>query len=408
MHDVDVAIVGGGIAGLIAARTLTDQGHRVCVLEARARAGGRIRTDAGIAPVPVEHGAEIIHGHRVRIWHYLDRYSLAAHPDKGSRGYRLAVGGRLRHPLWMAAHRSVWRLGGATSALAKGVATDVSAAEFLRARKVDGIGWQLADVMANAACAPLEELGVVDAAAGLNSPQTRGGDFRPVGGHQRLVDAVAAGLDVRCEQPVVVARWNDHGVEVEARERVRARAVIVTLPLGVLQAGSVRFEPELPVAKLKAVSDLRMHPAAKIMIRFAQPIGTRRVSSILGDDLIPAYWRSFVDPPIWTAFVTGPRALSAAADPERAVERLCSYLGVTRTAVADVAVADWGRDPWTCGGYSSAPAGAFAARAVLAEPCGRLVFAGEATSTTGEAGTVSGAILTGERAAAEATAILLR
>jgi monoamine oxidase len=408
VEDVDVAIIGAGIAGLIAARALADQGRRVCVLEARMRIGGRIHTDAAAGPVPIERGAELIHGGRVRIRHYLDRYGLKVQPDGGSRGVRLAAGGRLRHPLWMATRRSMWRLGSATSALSKTPGIDVSAAEFLRARKIDGVGRQLAEVMANGACATLEELGIADAAAGLNSPQTRGGDFRPVGGHQALVDVLAKGLDVRCDQPVASVHWNDDGVDVEARERVRAGAAVITLPLGVLQAGSVTFVPDLPEAKQSAVKALRMHPAIKIAVRFSRPVGSRRVRSVVGDDLVPAYWRSAADPPIWTAFVTGPRALSAAADPRRAVERLCSYLDVSHDAVAAVTTTDWGRDPWARGGYSSAPAGAFAQRAVLAEPIGCLVFAGEATSTTGEAGTVSGAILTGERAAAEAADILRR
>lgn len=405
-NDVDVAIVGGGIAGLIAARLLADQGHRACVIEARPRIGGRIYTDTSHAALPVERGAEVIHGNRVRVWHYLERYGLATRPNPSTRGVRFANGGRLRHPLWLATHRSAWRLGRAMSALAKVTADDHSAAQFLRARKIGGIGWQLAEIMANASCAPLEELGVVDAAAGVNSPQTRGGEFRPAGGYQALVDAVASGLDVRREQPVTTIRWTDDGVEIEARDRIRARAAIITLPLGVLQAGTVRFEPDLPDAKRTAMSKLRMHTAVKMSVRWSRPPAARRVRSVIGDDLVPAWWQSSADPPMWTAFVTGPRASAVASDPGRAVDRLCSLIGAAPDAVDEVIVTDWGADRWTVGGYSSAPPGAYAARAVLAEPTGPLAFAGEATSTTGEAGTVSGAILTGERAAAETAEIL--
>lgn len=399
-NDVDVAIVGGGIAGLIAARILSDQGHRACVLEARPRIGGRIHTDTSHAAVPVERGAEVIHGNRVRVWHYLERYGLAARPNP-TRGVRFVDEGRLRRPLWLATHRSAWRLGRAMSVLAKVTADDQSAAEFLRARKIDGIGWRLAEILANAACAPLEELGVVDAAAGVNSPQTRGGEFRPAGGHQALVDAVASGLDVRRQQPVTMVRWTADGVDIEALDRIRARAAIITLPLGVLQAGTVRFEPDLPAAKRTAVFQLRMHTAVKVTIRFSRPPAARGVRSVVGDDLVPAWWRSFADPPMWTAFVTGPRAPAVASDPGRAIERLCTLIGAVPDAVQDVIVTDWGAEPWTLGGYSSAPPGAYAARAALAAPTGPLAFAGEATSTTGESGTVSGAILTGERAAAE-------
>ena len=44
-HQVDVAIVGGGISGLSAAFDLQQRGLSACVLEASDRAGGVIRTD---------------------------------------------------------------------------------------------------------------------------------------------------------------------------------------------------------------------------------------------------------------------------------------------------------------------------------------------------------------------------
>ena len=61
--NVDVIILGAGVAGLAAARDLSRAGLAVCVLEARDRIGGRIYTlhDPSL-PLPVELGAEFIHG----------------------------------------------------------------------------------------------------------------------------------------------------------------------------------------------------------------------------------------------------------------------------------------------------------------------------------------------------------
>jgi monoamine oxidase len=42
--EVDVCIVGAGLAGLTAARRLTQAGQTVAVLEARDRVGGRVWT----------------------------------------------------------------------------------------------------------------------------------------------------------------------------------------------------------------------------------------------------------------------------------------------------------------------------------------------------------------------------
>ena len=60
--DLDVVVVGAGVAGLAAARTLRDQGMRVLVLEARDRIGGRVHTVRPWGAVPLELGASWIHG----------------------------------------------------------------------------------------------------------------------------------------------------------------------------------------------------------------------------------------------------------------------------------------------------------------------------------------------------------
>src|SRR5262245_529202 len=60
---VDVLIVGAGAAGLAAARDLSESNLQVTVIEARHRIGGRIFTvhDTTV-PLPVELGAEFVHG----------------------------------------------------------------------------------------------------------------------------------------------------------------------------------------------------------------------------------------------------------------------------------------------------------------------------------------------------------
>ncbi len=63
-HDrTDVLVLGAGVAGLAAARSLAEHGIRAIVLEARERIGGRIWTvQPPAAPLPIELGAEFLHG----------------------------------------------------------------------------------------------------------------------------------------------------------------------------------------------------------------------------------------------------------------------------------------------------------------------------------------------------------
>src|SRR5687768_14665864 len=60
--DADVIVIGAGAAGLMTAYRLSRKGKKVIVLEARARAGGRIQTGATPFSQQVEYGAEFIHG----------------------------------------------------------------------------------------------------------------------------------------------------------------------------------------------------------------------------------------------------------------------------------------------------------------------------------------------------------
>src|SRR5437764_563714 len=90
--DTDVLVIGAGAAGLAAARALTDAGRRVVVLEARDRIGGRVWTDHTFGSIPVERGAEFIHGDRAGTWAWLRRAGLRAEPFARWSGRRIALG----------------------------------------------------------------------------------------------------------------------------------------------------------------------------------------------------------------------------------------------------------------------------------------------------------------------------
>src|SRR5439155_16512131 len=85
--------------------------------------------------------------------------------------------------------------------------------------------------------------------------------FRITEGYTTLMNALAAALDVRLNCPVSSVEWTDTGVAVTTgAERYEAEHVVITLPLAILQAGDVAFDPPLPPEKIAAANGLGAGP----------------------------------------------------------------------------------------------------------------------------------------------------
>jgi monoamine oxidase len=72
----DVAVIGGGFAGVTAAREAALRGRSVLLLEARDRLGGRTWSTAW-GPARVEYGGAWVHWHQPHTWSELSRAGLA-------------------------------------------------------------------------------------------------------------------------------------------------------------------------------------------------------------------------------------------------------------------------------------------------------------------------------------------
>src|SRR5438270_100572 len=87
--DVDGIVIGAGVSGLAALSTLDRAGLNVVCLEARDRIGGRIFTVRDpLCPLPVELGAEFVHGRPAETWNIIQTASLAAY-DCEERGIQI-------------------------------------------------------------------------------------------------------------------------------------------------------------------------------------------------------------------------------------------------------------------------------------------------------------------------------
>jgi len=189
-----------------------------------------------------------------------------------------------------------------------------------------------------------------------------------------------------------------------------ASRVIVTLPLGVLQSEAVRFIPRL--GKEEALKSLASGPVIKAALRFPNPFWESRHRSVAFFHSPRAAFPTFWTPlparvPLLIAWAGGPKAQRLAG--RNAADLVKTVLGSLKTIFPrceepdHVYVQDWQSDPFARGAYSYVRVNGEGAREALQRSlAGRLYFAGEATNLEGEAGTVSGALQSGQRAAREA------
>ena len=430
MHDV--IILGAGASGLTAAAELAQAGVAALVIDARERVGGRISTrrEPGLA-VPMELGAEFIHGESDATFALLGRAGAAAVDTEGER-WALRDGELRRSDRDFAAIQRA--IGSARVLKTRDVSfdalldihlKDVLSSEARESARMLAQGFDAADTRRASARAIVEEW---TGGASVEAPQ-----FRPLGGYGPLLDHLAGALrgrEVRLQLDTIVkrVRWKRGAVEVRGTFHGRAfgakaKCAIVALPLGVLQAparaeGAVRFTPAL-TAKRDALRHLAPGPVLKVLLRFRsafwEALDDKRYRNAAffhaAQAAFPTFWTALpVRAPLLVAWAAGPKAmrLSGADKPKivaSALESLESMFGA-RLNIAPLlesaSVHDWQKDPYARGAYSYVTVGGMKARAQLAKPLERtLFFAGEAADCEGEAGTVAGALHSGSRAARE-------
>ncbi|WP_439496775.1 flavin monoamine oxidase family protein [Bosea sp. (in: a-proteobacteria)] len=403
--DLDVVVIGAGAAGIAAARELKAAGRQVLVVEARDRLGGRAFTDASLGPA-YDAGAMFIHWAERNPWVKIAAdLGIDTPSEPWGGGFRVFADGRPMPDADRTKRRAVFgqidrRL--ETVDIGK---RDLSVAELL-----GDLGPEMAPVAASGLLLSIGEES--DRISARDYQRLWAGDDLVVpSGYGNLVARHGEGLDIRLGEPVSAIRWDGPGVEITTPSgTLRARACIVTVPVGVLKAGSIRFTPELPSATRDALDGIGMGALTKIALRvegdrFGLGPGMSYLEAgspkaMMNLDLFP----DDKDLVIATCGGDHARELSlAGADEARAhvTDLLAKMVGESvRKAVTGVSFPAWWTDPFSRGSYSVCLPGSEAARDRLAEPIGgRIWFAGEATAGGG-AMTVGGATLAGRAAAA--------
>ncbi|VXD20438.1 FAD-dependent oxidoreductase [Planktothrix paucivesiculata] len=415
----NIIIIGAGIAGIAAAKTLKSQGFKVTILEARDRIGGRIYTDKTLG-FPVDLGASWIHGiqnnpigklaHDFNIGikqtndYHVDFYTNNQNkiPDseleKAESLYEKIIA---RAKSWSENQEQDVSVNQAVNRFFK--------PDNLSLRQAKLVNWLLTSEILIETGADLEKLSIWE----LDEDEAFDGeDYLFPNGYEQIIQNLAQGLEIKLQHPVTEIQYNNQQVTVKTPQGdFSGSAVLITIPLGVLKANQVKFIPELPQDKKTAIQKFNLGVLNKVVLKFPQ-VFWEKSYEFLG--YLPESSPNFTvfmnydyynSSPMLMALTGGSFARSLETmTQQQLTDKIMAVLremyGNSIPNPQEILVTRWSSDPYTLGSYSYIPPGTTAKeRDSLASPVNNMLFfAGEATSRQYPA-TVHGAYLSGLREA---------
>jgi monoamine oxidase len=425
----DVIVVGGGFAGVTAAREIALRGRSVLLLEARDRLGGRTWSTEWDG-IPIEYGGAWVHWHQPHTWSEITRAGLRVELSADAQRAHWWVGGE-RHEGTIAERDAIAERGwnrfvdGVHEALPNPhdplLALDELAGfdRLTIAERLDDLDLDeeeravLEAELESLAHGPLEDAGAVSvlrwhALSGysLTLTQYTGGRVTLADGTGALLEAIAsaAPVETRLGTRVAAVRVRGDRVEVEtlAGAVQEAGAAVVAVPLNVL--GTIEFEPALSEGKQEAIALGQASRGIKIFLR-------ARGDDQLENAIRPGHPFGYLDTEVLLGDGTqlqigfGVDAQRCDADDVPAVQRALDEILPGYELVAATAH-DWLADEYARGTWAiHRPNWYTRHHAEMRRPEGR-VFLGGSDLANGWSGFIDGAIESGLEAGARAAALV--
>lgn len=410
----DTIIIGAGAAGLAAGRELNRQGRRILIIEARDRIGGRIftRREAGFQ-TPIELGAEFVHGRPRATSELIEKAGLSVEESSDVRLF--SDNGKLK-PL-----NDFWSLVQSVNSQIN-PNEDITYQEFLDGIDAPDSAKRVARQYAqgfNAARAEIISAPAIALSERAYAEIDGEKNFRVNEGYDAIIQELTRELpaeSIRLSEAVLEVKWQSENVAIRtSRATYTAKNAVITVPLGVLRAGTLAFDPLL-TAKSDLLSHLEMGHAVKVILRF-QHRWWEQIAGDFGyvvshDAPIPTWWTQIpAATNLLAGWAAGPAGekLAKCRPTEilaQAAASLSQIFGVSENFIDGEVISchshNWSTDPFSLGACSYPGVGGIEAARKLAQPLeNTLFFAGEATDSSGHHGTVHAAIASGYRAAHE-------
>lgn len=414
-------VVGGGIAGLSAALGMAKQGWKVTIVEGRNRLGGRIFSSQSQGR-HFELGAEFIHGRPRVLWDAIKRAGLSTTEVPDKHWVPARPGELQQQDVWGEIEQVFERMDRGQP--------DQSFADFIHPQRLPRqIRQHAIDFVEGFNAADQHRIGVQGLAAAQEASDRIEGEraFRIHGGYTRLLGPIQAGLQEQGVKFVLgatvkVLHWRPHHVTAEfilnnRRQVLSADVAVITLPLGLLKAEAVQFEPRLN-EKEDAIQAMEFGDVTKVILRFRTRFWPEARFGFIHsqDEWLPVWW-SNEDEHIITGWAGGPKAERLSREEpafvqERALEALAKIFGESidrlRELLLEVHYHNWRADPFSLGAYSYLPVNGLELPNILARAeAETLFFAGEAMTDDFQFGTVHGAYQSGLRAVEEINSTIL-